>query len=123
MSLEGKEQTELLREILKWLKFAGLKEVRNVLTTTLDTEQKRIVYQLSDGEQGSSPIGKAAKLSDWTVRSYWQSWGRLGIMEPIKKGSGERYKKVFKLEDFGIEMPKISENLEKLGNESEVQTS
>ena len=123
---EMNEQTEILKEMLKWLKFAGLKEVRSVLTSTLDTEQKRLVYHMSDGELGSVPIGKAAKISDWTVRAYWQNWGRLGIMEPIKKGAGERYKKVFKLEDFGIELPKLSETQNKSVNENtegEVQSN
>jgi hypothetical protein len=100
------EQTELLREILKWIRFAGAKEVKNVLLATLDTEQKRLIYLLSDGDKGSLEIAKAAGTSDSTIRRHWASWARQGIMESVKVRGGERYKKNFELEDFGIDVPK-----------------
>jgi len=99
------EQTEILREILKWIKFAGAKEVKNVLLATLDNEQKRLIYHLSDGNRGSLEIAKAAGTSDTTVRRYWASWVRQGIVESLRVRGGERYKKSFELEDFGIEVP------------------
>jgi len=106
------EQTELLREILKWIKFAGAKEVKSVLLATLDTEQKRLVYHLSDGDHGSLEIAKAAGTSDTTVRRHWASWARQGIVGPLKVRGGERYKKSFELEDFGIEVPQPKTVLE-----------
>jgi hypothetical protein len=99
------EQIGILREILKWIKFAGAKEVKNVLLTTLDTEQKRLIYHLSDGNRGTLEIAKVAGTSDTTVRRYWASWARQGIVESLKVRGGERYKKSFELEDFGIEVP------------------
>jgi hypothetical protein len=99
------EQIEILREILKWIKFAGAKEVKNVLLTTLDTEQKRLIFHLSDGNRGTLEIAKVAGTSDTTVRRYWASWARQGIVESLKVRGGERYKKSFELEDFGIEVP------------------
>lgn len=101
------EQTEILKEILKWIKFAGAKEVKNVLLATLDTEQKRLIYHLSDGDHGSLEIAKGAGTSDTTVRRNWASWARQGIVEPLKVRGGERYKKSFELEDFGIEVPQV----------------
>jgi len=106
--MSADEQIRLLREILKWIRFVGAKEVRGVLEGTLDSEQKRLVYHLSDGGRGAVEIGKAANISDRTVRRYWESWARLGIMEPMKVGGGERYKKSFELEDFGIEVPQVA---------------
>lgn len=105
MEHQTSEQTEILREILKWIKFAGAKEVKNVLLATLDTEQKRLIYHLSDGVHGSLEIAKAAGTSDTTVRRHWASWARQGIVESLKVRGGERYKKSFELEDFGIEVP------------------
>jgi len=99
------EQTEILREILKWIKFAGAKEVKNVLLATLENEQKRLIYHLSDGNRGTLEIAKAAGTSDTTVRRYWASWARQGIVESLKVRGGERYKKSFELEDFGMEVP------------------
>jgi len=98
---------ELLREILKWVKFAGAREVRTVLMNILDSEQKRLIYHLSDGERGSTEISKLAKVSDRTVRRYWESWARMGIMEPIRVRGGLRYKKSFELEDFGFAIPSL----------------
>lgn len=105
MEHQTSEQTEILREILKWIKFAGAKEVKNVLLATLDNEQKRLIYHLSDGNRGSLEIAKAAGTSDTTVRRYWASWVRQGIVESLRVRGGERYKKSFELEDFGIEVP------------------
>lgn len=100
---------ELLSEILKWIKFAGAKEVREVLATTLDTDQKRSIYHLSDGSRGSVEIANLTKTSDRTVRRYWESWARQGIVDPLKVRGGERYKKSFELEDFGIRVPEVSQ--------------
>jgi len=107
MNSQSQEQTALLREILKWIKFAGMKEVKGVLKSVLDTDQKKIIYQLSDGENSSRWLAKAAGVSDFTVRNYWKAWARIGIVEPIRAGTGERYKRSFDLEDLGIEVPKL----------------
>lgn len=98
-----------MREILKWIRFAGAKEVKGILISTLDTDQKKLMYHLSDGEKGSVEIANAANTSDRTVRRYWESWVRLGIVESMKVRGGERYKKTFNLEDFGIEVPETTE--------------
>ncbi|XHH08081.1 MAG: hypothetical protein ACFCUE_10965 [Candidatus Bathyarchaeia archaeon] len=99
------ELIAVMREILKYQKFAGAKEVRNVLTAALDSDQKRLIYHLSDGNRGSVEIAKTANIGDSTVRRYWESWARQGIMEAIKVRGGDRYKKSFELEDFGMTVP------------------
>lgn len=98
---------DLLKEILKWIRFSNIREVRTVLMSILNTEQKRLIYELSDGKRGSIEIGKTTKVGASTVRRYWQSWARLGIMEPVKVRGGLRYKRTFELEDFGFTIPKI----------------
>ena len=109
---QNNEMIEILREILKWMKFAGAREVRNILSTALDTEQKRLIYHLSDGQKGSVEISKVVNVGDSTVRRYWVSWARQGIMESLRVRGGERYKKSFELEDFGIEVPPIKTQME-----------
>jgi hypothetical protein len=98
---------ELLSEILKWTRFMGAKEVRTVLASTLDTEQKLLIYHLSDGNRGSVEIASLAKTSDRTVRRYWESWARVGIVDAIKVRGGDRYKKSFDVEDFGMSPPEM----------------
>lgn len=104
---------ELLQEMLKWIKFAGAREVRTVLMNILDTEQKRLIYHSSDGEHGSVEIGKVANVSDRTVRRHWESWARLGIAEPLGVRGGVRYKKSFELEDFGFTIPQTKAGTER----------
>lgn len=102
---ETNEQTALLREIVKWMRFTGMKEVKSVLASALDTEQKKLIYHLSDGSKGSVEIAQQGGVSDFTVRNYWKQWSKLGIVEAMKVGRGDRFKKTFDLEDFGMEIP------------------
>jgi len=102
---QDSEQTRLLAEILKWIKFAGMKEVKEVLNSVLDTDQKKLVYQLSDGSKGTIEIGKAAGIaSTATISRYWKSWLKLGLGENVSVKGGERFRRAFDLEDFGIEV-------------------
>ncbi len=106
-SLSGSRIEELLSEILRWIKFSGSKEVRQILGSTLDTDQKRLIYHLSDGTRGSVELAELSKTSHRTVRRYWESWARAGIVDSIRVRGGDRYKKSFELEDFGMRVPDI----------------
>ena len=109
MSQEN-EQTKLLREILKWIKFAGMREVKSALVSALDSEQKRLVYHLSDGSRGTVEIAKLAGIgSNRTVADMWEVWLKLGLGESIPVKGGTRFKRSFDLEDFGIEAPRVKE--------------
>ncbi len=110
MNAQNDEQTRLLREILKWIRFAGMKEAKSTLVSVLDTEQKRLVYHLSDGTRGTVEIAKLARIgSTQTVFVMWQAWLRLSLGESIPVKGGSRFKRSFDLEDFGIEIPRIKE--------------
>jgi hypothetical protein len=107
MSKEENEQTKLLREILKWIKFSGMKEVKTTLASVLNTELKRLVYNLSDGTRGTVEIAKLAGIgSNSTVYDMWQAWLKLDLGESISVRGGSRFKRSFHLEDFGIELPR-----------------
>jgi len=101
-NMPNDEQTELLREILKWTRFTAMKEVKDTLSAALDTPQKKQIYQLSDGEKSGIEISKAVGTSHTTVHNYWKAWAKVGIVEPLRARGGDRYKRSFDLEDFGI---------------------
>lgn len=101
------EIASTLKELLRWTRFAGMKEVKSTLESALNSDIKRIIYHLSDGNRGRAEIAAIVKLSDQTVSNYWKSWSKLGIVEAMKMRGGERYKKAFDLEDFGMEIPEI----------------
>lgn len=109
MSNEESEQTKLLREILKWIRFAGMKELKNNLESTLNTEQKKLVYHLSDGTHGIVEIASLAGIgSNSTIADMWEVWSKLGFGEKIPVKGGQRFKRAFELRDFGIEVPKTN---------------
>jgi len=101
------QTTIILREMLKWIKFAGMKEVKSVLLSILDTEQKKLAYHLSDGTKGTVEIGKLVSIGQATVDTYWKSWLRLGLGENIPVKGGQRFQRSFDLEDFGIKVPRL----------------
>lgn len=102
------EIKDILREILKWTKFQGMQKAKQVLKATLDNDKKKLVYELSDG-RSSSAIAETVEVSDQTVRNYWKEWTALGIAE-IHPDYKRRSRRVFSLEEVGIEVPGIKES-------------
>jgi len=100
----GQETVELLREILKWIKFDGMQRVKGTLTDVLQKDVEKIIYEFSDGKS-SIEIARIAGVSHQTVVNYWKRWSRIGIVEGERTRGGIRYRRVFSLEDFGIEVP------------------
>ena len=106
---DGKnEQTELLREILKWIRFMGSSEVKTTLVSALDTEKKKLAYQMSDGRNARRIIGEQVGIDDRAVSEWWQQWILLGIGEGIAvAGGGNRFKRSFDLKALGINLPTV----------------
>ena len=106
MSGQVTPEVEVLREILKWVRFTGMKEVKAALETTLDTDQKKTAYQASDGRGTREVAAIAGYGSKSTIEVLWKKWRRLGLGESSQvMGGGERFKRSFDLEDFEIEVP------------------
>lgn len=97
----------ILEEMLSWQKISSFEKVRSLLLSTLDTPEKRMVYQLSDGKTVRD-IGLACGVGAGTVSTYWKRWFRIGLMKKVAvRGGGERHFRSFDLEDFGIDVPKL----------------
>ena len=108
MSNDSKsEEIRLLSEILKWIKFAGMKEVKEVLVSELDTEQKKQVYKMSDGSKTNAEINKATGASAGAISGYWKKWVKKGLGEKTSVQGGDRFVRAFDLEDFGISIPEV----------------
>jgi hypothetical protein len=119
MNPQNDEQTELLKEILKWIKFAGMKGVKDQVEATLETDQKKTVYQLSDGSKTIADINKITGVSAGSISGYWQKWSRLALGQKIAVKGGDRFKRSFDLEDLGIEMPEAKLRTVPEGNKKE----
>lgn len=110
MNAQNDEQTKLLREILKWIRFSGMREAKNTFVSVLDTEQKKLVYHLSDGTRGMVEIAKMVGIgSTKTIFELWQIWLKGGLGESLPVQGGSRFKRSFDLEDFGIEIPQMKQ--------------
>lgn len=95
----------LLEEILKWTRFEGIQRLKQVLTTTLVSDEDKIVYQSSDG-RSSRDVAGASGVTFWKVVSHWNTWNTLGIVVPSKKYQG-RFERIVSLEDLGIVVPSL----------------
>jgi len=106
------EQTELLGEIVKWLRFSGMKQVKDTLNSTLNTGGKKLAYYLSDGKNTSTIISKYTGISQPTVSELWKGWLTLGLGEAITASGGSRFRKSFDLKMFGIVIPEVKQKTE-----------
>ena len=102
------EIIELLQELVKWTKFQAWSKVKEVLISVLNNDEKRKIYHLSNGKNSSRNIANEVTTAYTTIVKYWNEWANFNIVESIKVQRGIRYKKIFNLEDFGIEISKIS---------------
>lgn len=101
MNENKNEIKRLLEEILKWQKLQGMKILREILPQLLDTEEKRIVYEMTNGKNNQLKIASKAKVATGTVSNWWNLWYSYGILTKRGKGKG-RYKKIISLKDLGI---------------------
>ena len=110
MNEQDSEQTQLLREILKWTKILSMEKVKSILDSRLAPDSKKIIYTLSDGTKGTKDIANmVGDISHMSVANYWKEWAKAGIGELIPVMGGNRFKKSFDLEDFGITIPEIKQ--------------
>lgn len=94
-----------LDQLLKWTKFAGMQQLRTILTQNLTTDTEMLVYELSDGERTTREIARLAGVgSNATIANYWKKWSKVGIVEPSEKRRG-RYQRICSLEEVGLTMP------------------
>lgn len=112
---EGEDMTEektgriieLLEEILKWVRLEGVQRAKDTLIGLLKTDTEKLVYENSDGRT-SREIADVVGTSHATITNYWKKWARYGVVKEMStRGGGSRFKRVFSLSDFGIEVPQI----------------
>jgi len=109
----SKSEAELLEEMLKWLKFLGRQEARDVVFDALsfdDQEKERaakITYQLTNGENSTKDIERYIAFSYRWVSNLHQEWASMGIVE--KDGPQDPYEHILTLDELGIDYPEIPE--------------
>lgn len=99
---------ELLEELVKWTKVTNIPQVKKLLLELLQGDEQKIAYHNSNGNS-SREVAEVAGASQTDVTKWWKVWIRAGIAEPLSVQRGDRAKRSFSLEDFGIEIPRMKE--------------
>jgi hypothetical protein len=109
-NMSANEQ-ELLEEIVKWLRFMGMQDARDIVERALryeDAEKEhdaKVAYQLTDGENSTYDIADHISYSYQWVSTRQQEWAKLGIVE--KEGPNSPYEHIMSLDKLGIDAPDI----------------
>lgn len=108
------EILKTLREILQITRFVTFNDVRDDLLSILDSDEARVIYDLSDGRVGVREIAEKTKLitgkgSLSMVSEFWNTWAKCGIVTRHGKVQG-RMVKVFNLEKYEVEIKKKNES-------------
>lgn len=103
---ENNRIIELLEEILLWTKY-DFEEIKQKMIEALDTDEKKIAYQLTDGENSTTQIASVIPVSQVTVSNWWRNWLELGIVKQTEKFGGKRRIRLISLAEMGIPFPDI----------------
>jgi hypothetical protein len=111
---ESDEST--LDEILKWVKFMGMQSARDAIHDAVSDEDgerdddRRIVYQLTDGNHSGNEIADIGPMGRDAVSSWQNKWASMGIVE--KDSENTPYKHLISLDEVGIDYPTLPESEE-----------
>jgi len=96
-----------LDKILKWIRLAGMQQLRTILTQNLTNDTEMLIYELSDGERSTREVARLAGVrSNSTVAAYWKKWSKIGIVEPSPRYRG-RFQRICSLEEVGLTVPPL----------------
>jgi len=99
---------ELLEELVRWTRVTSIPQVKKLLEEILQSPEEKIAYESSVASRTQSEIAKLANVSQAAISNYGKKWIKNGIAKAISTKGGQRAVKLFSLEDFGIEVPKIT---------------
>ncbi|SRR5258706_12016601 len=106
-----------LQEIKQWIRLIGFPAAKTTLETTLSSQEKKIVYHLSNGQRSSKEIASLSGVNIRYVSEWSQFWEAIGILTQSKSTNVKgRRQKVFELSDFGISIPSKYIKLEEVNN-------
>jgi Cdc6-like AAA superfamily ATPase len=97
-----------LQELVRLMRVVSYSTVKQLLETTLDTEEKRSVYHLLDGTRSVVYIQELTGVNVRYISEWGQEWEKLGIVElsTVSRVRGRRQRS-FDLAMFGIPVPEV----------------
>ncbi len=94
-----------MKEVARWTKFRSVSGLRETLVRELNTPQKKLAYELTDGDHSRRDIAQILQITDDSIRSWWDKWYQLALVEESETRKG-RPQRVISLNEVGIEVPK-----------------
>lgn len=109
------EISESLREIKLWARLIGFPAAKATLETVLNTDEKKVVYHLCDGNRNAKEIAALSGVNVRFVSEWGQAWEAIGILMQSKSKSVKgRRQKVFELSNFGMSIPSKMTKIEEV---------
>lgn len=96
------ELIEIQRDMLRWVKFTSIPQLKRTLETVLVTDLDKRAYEMTDGVATTRAIASALNLGKTTVGSKWAKWTQIGIVERLASGQCRR---ICSLAEVGMEVP------------------
>ena len=92
-----------LQEITKILRVVSQPIIKDVLEKTLNTHEKRLVYNYMDGKKTVATIQELTGVNVRFISEWGQEWEKLGIVETDSNANVRgRRRKSFDLSLYGI---------------------
>jgi hypothetical protein len=61
-----------LDELIAWQRFESMPKLRALLKEELDSDIKKLAYEMTDGENSRRDIASTLKISDDNIQNYWE---------------------------------------------------
>lgn len=96
-----------LEELVTLARISNFALVKQVLETALNTEQKRLVYDLLDGTKTVAEVQKLSGVNSRFISEWGQEWEKLGLAQSNEvAGKKGRRQRSFDISMFGMSIPK-----------------
>jgi len=93
------ETLKVLKELLVWTRVGFYADVKATLRDVINTEKKKLSYQMADGIKSGESIRVELTMSPNDLSDFFKQCTRLGLMEQLEDGKRRR---LFDLKDFGL---------------------
>lgn len=104
---QGESVEELLRELIFWARFSVRDEAREWFEKTLDSDEKKWVYEAFDGRASWVDVQKRTGVARSTLRDWARQWEEIGIVRGLGGGQKRRIYRLVPLRSLGIEVPAL----------------
>jgi transposase len=97
------EIADILTDFMNIARVVNYDKIKSLLSQELDTKEKRLVYELSDGVKTVREISQLSGVNISSISTWSQYWEQLGILVETRGGEVKgRRKKLFTLSSYGI---------------------